>query len=234
MSLYAIGDLHLSLSEDVDKPMDAFGPLWDNHIARLEANWREMITDEDTVIIPGDISWGLKFSEAEPDLQWIDSLPGKKVIFKGNHDLWWAGINRLNTLYDSITFVQNKAYYAEGVYFCGTRGWTTPDSDEFKEEDEKIYKRELLRLQASLDDAVAQMEERPGKIMGVLHFPPVVKVLSFSGFQQLFADYGVEEVIYGHVHGEDGFRNTIKGNYHGVNYSLVSCDYLRCRPIQIG
>lgn len=234
MSLYAIGDLHLSMSSEVDKPMDAFGPLWDNHVERLEANWRELITDDDTVVIPGDISWGLKFTEAAPDLEWIDSLPGKKVIFKGNHDLWWAGINKLNTLYESITFVQNKAYYADGYYLCGSRGWTTPDSDEFKEEDEKIYKRELLRVQASLDDAVAQMETKPGKIIGVLHFPPVVKVMAFSGFQQLFADYGVEDVIYGHVHGEDGFRNTIKGNYHGVEYKLVSCDYLRCKPIKIG
>ena len=142
MSIYAIGDLHLSFAPEVEKPMDLFGKAWKDHAERLKRNWLEMIKPEDTVIIPGDISWGLRMSEAIPDLDWIDALPGKKLIFKGNHDLWWQSISKLNNMYDSIHFVQNTACEVEGYYICGSRGWIGPGHDDYKEADEKIYKRE--------------------------------------------------------------------------------------------
>ncbi len=232
MSIYAIADLHLSFAPGISKPMDIYGSRWYDHWQRLELNWRSEIKNEDTVIIPGDISWGLKFEEAKYDLDWVAELPGHKVLFKGNHDLWWSGITKLNKLYDSMTFVQNGHYYAEGMYICGTRGWITPDNDDFEESDMKIYRREAMRLENSLKSAEAVMQPDE-TILGVLHYPPVSKTSSFSSFQQIFEDHGVKHVIYGHVHGEEGFRNTIMGNHHGTDYQLVSLDYLNCRPLLI-
>lgn len=121
MSIYAIGDLHLSFDPSIDKPMDLYGGEWIQHWEKLEKNWKDTITEDDTVILAGDISWGLKLSEAMADLAWIDGLPGKKVIFKGNHDLWWGGLGKMNGLFDSITFVQNTAYEVEGC-FCVEAG----------------------------------------------------------------------------------------------------------------
>lgn len=227
MGIYAISDLHLSLAPGIHKPMDIFGSRWYNHVQRLRDNWCRSIGKEDTVIVAGDISWALKLSEARYDLDWVDSLPGHKVFFKGNHDHWWSGITKLNQMYDTITFVQNDFYVAEGFVICGTRGWLTPDNDDFTEKDEKVYKRELLRLENSLSSAPA------GEIIGVLHFPPVSKLISFSGFQQLFEDYGVKRVLYGHIHGEENFKHIISGNHHGIEYQLISLDYLNCKPLLV-
>ena len=180
------------------------------------------------MVVAGDISWGLKLQEAEYDLKWIDVLPGKKIIIKGNHDLWWSGIRKLNSMFDSITFLQNDACEAEGVWICGTRGWLTPADEGFTEADRKIYDRELLRLEASLKAAPPD-----GEKLGFLHFPPVGNPQKFSGFMQLFEDYGVRNVYYGHIHGEEGFKGAIRGEYHGIGYSLVSADYLNCSLLRI-
>lgn len=235
MSVFAIADLHLSLAPDVDKPMDVFGPRWYDYVARLEKNWRETVGDDDTVIIAGDISWALKLENARYDLDFVASLPGHKLIFKGNHDLWWSSITKLNNMYDSITFVQNDFYRAEDFVVCGTRGWLTPENEEYCEADEKVYKRELLRMESSLALGKKHMlsEDASAEMIAIMHFPPVSKVASFSGFQQLFEDYGIKQVFYGHVHGEDGFKTTIRGNYHGVEYNLISLDFLNCKPIRI-
>ena len=131
MALYGIADLHLSFT--ADKPMDIYGPAWENHTKRLEENWRGTISQEDTVIIAGDISWGLKLEEAMADLEWIHALPGFKVLFKGNHDPWWASISRLNSLFDDMYFVQNSFYPYGDTAICGTRGWLCPGSSEFTE-----------------------------------------------------------------------------------------------------
>ena len=149
MSIFAIGDLHLSFDETVDKPMDVFGAGWTDHEDRIKENWIDNVREHDTVIIAGDVSWGLKLQQAAADFQWIDSLPGKKLIFKGNHDLWWNGINKMNSMFDSITFVQNTAVYAEGWYICGSRGWVCPGDPGYTEEDEKIY-------QSIMDDTVQE------------------------------------------------------------------------------
>lgn len=233
MSIYAISDLHLSFCPEVDKPMDIYGARWHDHAERLRKNWCSIINEEDKVVIPGDISWGLKMHEAKYDLDWIDALPGHKIILKGNHDLWWNGINRMNKMYDSIFFLQNDFCYTEGVYICGTRGWLTPDNEDYGPDDERIYNRELIRMKASLDKARNDAKDADAQIIVAVHYPPVSKPSAFSGFQQLFEDYGVKRVIYGHIHGEDGFRNAVKGVHHGVDYSLVSLDYLNCMPLRI-
>lgn len=227
MSIYAIADLHLSFDERIDKPMDIFGSQWENHAERLKENWIKTVTDEDTVIIPGDISWALVKDEAYKDIEWIHNLPGKKVITKGNHDLWWTGITKLNKLYDDVYFLQNTIYETEGVAICGSRGWLCPGYDGFTEQDEKIYRRELLRLEASLEMAKkAGFEE----IIGVLHYPPTNDKFQKSGFTELFEKYGVKNVIYGHLHGKDSYKHGLQANYNGVNYSLVSLDYLDACP----
>ncbi|MDD4200268.1 MAG: metallophosphoesterase [Eubacteriales bacterium] len=228
MSIFAIADLHLSMAPGTEKPMDVFGNRWFNHVERIRENWCRMVDENDTVIVAGDISWGLKLEEARYDLDWVDKLPGKKVLLKGNHDLWWAGITRLNSMYNSIRFLQNDAIVAEGVWLCGSRGWITPDDDDFKDADEKIYNRELIRLKASLD-SVPSGE----KILGFLHYPPVSNPGHYSGFMQLFEDYNVGNVYYGHIHGEDAFKKAIQGEYNGTEYRIISADYLNCCPLRI-
>ena len=230
MSIYAIGDLHLSFDERVDKPMDVFGELWLNHHQRLKENWEKTVTDNDTVIIAGDISWALVKEEAYADFAWIHQLPGKKVIIKGNHDLWWTGITKLNKLYDDITFLQNDYYVADGYAICGSRGWICPGNDDFSSQDEKIYKRELLRVEASLKMAKAAGYE---KIIGVLHYPPTNEKFQMSGFTELFSRNGAEQVVYGHLHGKDVFKNGLSGNLNGVSYRLVSLDYVNAVPALI-
>lgn len=233
MRLYAIGDLHLSFGEGVEKPMDIFGPLWAGHAEKLRTNWEAIIQPEDTVIICGDISWGLKLEEAKADLDWVHELPGKKIFFKGNHDLWWQSIGKLNKLYDdgSMNFLQCNCYMLdEKTAVCGARGWVCPGSDGFSEHDRKIYQREVARLKMSLDDAKKQGAE---KIIGVLHFPPTNDKHQASGFTQLMSEYGVKTCVYGHLHGRDAFKNGIKSVYNGVQYRLVSLDYLDARPEEV-
>lgn len=233
MRLYAIGDLHLSFGEGVEKPMDIFGPLWAGHAEKLRTNWEAIIQPEDTVIICGDISWGLKLEEAKADLDWVHELPGKKIFFKGNHDLWWQSIGKLNKLYDdgSMNFLQCNCYMLdEKTAVCGARGWVCPGSDGFSEHDRKIYQREAARLKMSLDDAKKQGAE---KIIGVLHFPPTNDKHQASDFTQLMSEYGVKTCVYGHLHGRDAFKNGIKSVYNGVQYRLVSLDYLDARPEEV-
>ncbi len=228
MNIFTIGDLHLSFAPDSNKPMDVFGEKWKDHYRKLERNWRKLIEEEDIVVVPGDISWGLKLSEAKYDFEWIDRLPGKKIFLKGNHDLWWAGITKLNQMYESITFLQNDAYETELGWICGSRGWITPADEDFAESDEKVYRRELLRLRASLD-LVPEGEE----IIGFLHYPPALNPRCHSEFMDIFEAYEVRNVYYGHLHGEDAFKKAIQGRVQGVNYHLVSADYLNFCPLLV-
>ncbi|MDO5491576.1 MAG: metallophosphoesterase [Bacillota bacterium] len=234
MSVFAVGDLHLSFFPGADKSMAVFGPRWENHEERLKRFWEETVRPSDTVVICGDISWGLKLENARWDLDWIDALPGKKILLKGNHDLWWNGIGRLNRMYEGIRFLQHDCALAEDLCVCGSRGWLTPEHDDFTEADEKIYRREALRLEMSLRRGQKEIRERGGgKLVGVLHYPPASDRGAFTEFERLFLRYGVEDVYYGHIHGEDGFRSALQGEIHGVRYHLVSLDYLNCRLLKI-
>lgn len=238
MKLFAIGDLHLSFGEDVEKPMDIFGGQWVGHTEKLHKNWVEQIAEEDVVIICGDISWGLRMEEALADLDWIHKLPGKKVLFKGNHDLWWQSITKLNKLYDDGTmiFTQNQCHVVKDpvtgkkTAICGTRGWTCPGVEGFSEHDRKIYERELLRLKFSLEEGKKAEADR---IIGVLHYPPTNDKKQGSGFTELMSQYGVETCVYGHLHGKEAFRHGLQGIYNGVEYRLVSLDYVQGMPREI-
>jgi predicted phosphohydrolase len=228
--LYAIGDLHLSFQSD--KPMDVFGSAWANHYIRLEENWRDIITGDDVVFVPGDISWALKTEDAMPDLEWIQTLPGKKIFLKGNHDLWWNSVSRLRELWpDEMLFIQNDSIMigegASAAALTGSRGWLAPqDKNYIAKNDEKIYKRELLRMRLALESA--KKTDAP-RIIAAMHYQPTGGGTE-SEFTKLFEEFGVETVIYGHLHGRDSFKKGLQGTFGGVNYKLVSADYLEFKP----
>ncbi len=231
MKVFAIGDLHLSLDERIEKPMDIFGRQWLDHHLRVKENWLRLVSPEDVVIIPGDISWGLREDEALADLRWIDELPGKKVLTKGNHDLWWTTVTRLNKHFEDMTFLQNRCFMvSEKTAICGSRGWICPGTDGFSQHDEKIYNREILRLGMSLEEAKNMGAET---IIAALHYPPTNDKMQGSGFTDLMSQYGVKTCVYGHLHGKDGFKNGLQGIYNGVEYKLVSLDYLEGEPALI-
>ena len=228
MKIFAIGDPHLSFDERIEKPMDVFGEGWKDHSTRLKERWESIVSPEDIVMIIGDISWGLRLDEAMADLTWIHELPGKKIITKGNHDLWWVSTNKLNTLFDDVTFLQNHAYMVTPeIAVCGTRGWICPGTVGFDDHDNKIYERELLRLRMSLDDAKEQGAE---EIIACTHYPPMNDKFQTSGFTQLMTEYKVKQCLYGHLHGKEAFKNGFQGLLNGTRYRLVSLDDVKCEP----
>ncbi len=230
MKIFAIADLHLSFSENIDKPMGIFGSGWENHEERLREAWLSSVSENDLVLIPGDISWALKMEDALVDFEWIHELPGTKIISKGNHDLWWSRINYLNSLYDDIIFLQNECYDIEGenLVVVASRGWPYPGSIEYTEHDEKIYERELHRLTLGLESA---RSKAPGKkIIACLHYPPSDSFGRKTAFTEILENYNVWKCIYGHLHGQASFGSGIKGEHRGVEYILASLDYLGATP----
>ena len=227
MALYAISDLHLSLSGD--KPMDVFSEEWKNHDMRIRENWLKKVKEEDTVLLAGDLSWSMKLQGGKEELDFVAGLPGRKIIIKGNHDYWWGSITKLNSMYDNMDFIQNNFFSYEDYAICGTRGWVIPGSSLFKEEDEKIFRREVLRLKMSLDAAKKRGFQ---KFIVMIHYPPVNETFKDSEFTDIFEEYGVETVIYGHLHGKS-LQRVMTGERKGVEYILTSCDYIGFDPVLI-
>jgi predicted phosphohydrolase len=228
MALFSIADLHLSFTSE--KPMDIYGGWWVKHTDTIKENWLNHVKETDTVLIPGDISWALKLEDSIEDLKWIDGLPGKKIVIKGNHDLWWSSVTKISKLTLNINFLQNNFFTYEDYAICGTRGWICPGDKEFNQHEEKIYKREINRLLLSLN---AAKNEGFSKFIVMLHFPPTNDNQESSGFTELLEEFGVEIVVYGHLHNKDGFENGIKGEVNGIKYYLTSCDYIECKPLKL-
>jgi len=228
-SLFAIADTHLSFTSD--KPMGVFGDAWKDHADKLADIWKEDVSDEDIVIVAGDISWAMKTEDATADLDFLHSLPGKKLLIRGNHDLWWQGIKKLNSLYEDMIFLQNDYFvFNENVAVCGSRGWGLPGLEDYGKDDEKILMRELIRLKLSLDKAMgAGFKE----IVCALHFPPALTPANSSPFTELISQYPVSRVVYGHLHGQQAYKKGIMGEYQGIKYSLVSGDYLDFKPLRL-
>ena len=222
MAIYSISDLHLGLS--VDKPMDIFGPRWENYLEILEKNWQSMIALEDIVLLPGDTSWGMYLHEAEADFAFLNRLNGKKIISKGNHDYWWETLNKLNAFteknhFSTIHFLHNNVYCHDQIAICAAKGY--PDNGK-SAEDKKLYMREVSRLQLSLDRA----KKTEAKVIYVmLHYPPAPE----SDFVKLLEDYKVSVCLYGHLHGKH-HETAFEGMRGGVEYNLVSADYLQFKP----
>lgn len=218
--IYAIGDLHFDSSQQ--KPMDIFGDNWIGHKDKIIKDWENKVKENDLVLVPGDISWALKLKDAIPDLELINSLPGKKIFIKGNHDYWWEGISRLKALeLHSIEFLRNTSYIYNRVAIAGTRGWVSRDSEGFDQSDEKIFKRELLRLEASL----ASIKTRVDKKIAMLHYPPFSNKLQANEFVEVLKAYNVDICIYGHLHAE-GHKYSVEGDACGIDFHLVASDYL--------
>ena len=223
MRLFAIGDLHLPGGQE--KPMDVFGDHWEGHFERIAEDWRARVTDKDMVLIPGDISWAMQLSDAVPDLEAIGNLPGRKVLIKGNHDYWWGGIGQVRrALPESMMALQHDVADLGDVVVTGTRGWAFPTEETpLSAEDERIYARELIRLELALNAAQKAADGRP--ILLMLHYPPLYQMERNTAFTRLIEQYPVHTVVYGHLHGA-GLRAGFTGVWNGVRYMLASCDAL--------
>lgn len=217
MSIYAISDLHLCLSNP-DKTMEAFGPEWNNYIEKIKTNWTKTVMPTDTVIIAGDISWGLSLDECIDDFKFLDSLPGQKIILKGNHDYYFTTVKKTMDFFkandiNSIKILYNNSFYVEGYNICGTRFWGTVEKDDSNPE--KIFNRELIRLKMSLDS----IEKVDAPIIVATHFPPFK-----NGVKKILEQYNVKKCVYGHLHGAG--HNLIRtGLIDGIEYIMVGCDY---------
>ena len=227
MRLFAIGDLHLSGGDD--KPMDVFGPQWDRHFLRIQENWRRAVREEDTVLIPGDISWAMQLRDARADLEEIASLPGRKILCKGNHDYWWNSVSQVRAaLPEGMTALQHSAADLGDAVVCGTRGWMIPTKDmPLSEQDEKICRREAERLRLALEDAAGRAGGRPLIVM--THYPPLLSGETDTVFTELMEAFRVHTAVYGHLHGT-GIQCGFTGEHHGVRYHLVSCDSIGFSP----
>ena len=228
MSIFAIADVHLSLG--VKKPMDIFHG-WQDYEKRLEENWRLLVRDEDTVVLPGDISWGMTMQQSLPDLQFLDRLPGQKIILKGNHDYWWPTRAKMDAFFEqngiaTVRALFHDALLVEGKALCGTRSWFY----EQDEPDEKVFLRELGRLRMSLEEAKKLQAE---EIIAFLHYPPLYQNFRCEEIISLLKEYGVARCFYGHIHGPS-IQYAFQGESDGIAFKLVSADSLRFVPYKIG
>ena len=229
MALYTIADLHLACA--VDKPMDIFGGKWQNYMEKIQKHWTALVQPEDTVVIGGDLSWGINFEQSKADFAYLDRLPGKKIVLKGNHDLWWNTAKKMNAFvqengFENIQFLHNNCFFYEDIAICGTRGWFF-EEDFQQSHDEKIFRRELMRLETSL---------KLGKVGGVqeiycfLHYPPIYANFRCGEIIDLMKRYGVTRCIYGHLH-SDSLRWAVTGRHEDIDFVLASGDYLDFTPL---
>ena len=246
MKIFAISDLHLSSA--VEKPMDIFGAGWENHFEKICEDWRAKVAQDDLVLLGGDMSWGMSMPQAAPDYALVSALPGIKLVGKGNHDYYWTSLEKMRQSFQGFMFLQNNAYrvlkdgtsysYAsaarkkdrrlpEGeqsenaVVICGSRGWNIPNKDS-SEQDVKIYERELDRLKLSLDSA-SQLRNEGDVLIALLHYPPFDADLAPTEVTKLLGSYGVQYVVYGHLHGKN-VRTVPRLTRGNTEYILTSCD----------
>jgi len=230
VAIYALADLHLSFS--ADKPMDVFGAKWENYTEKIKNNWQSIVSDDDLVIIPGDVSWATYLSDAYEDFKFINNLPGKKVIIKGNHDYWWTTLKKMEDFltenhFDTIKILNNTAIAFEGAAICGTRGWSVQENND--EDDERIIAREKQRLILTLEEAVKLKKEE--LIVGI-HYPPFDRHGEENGFLEIMRNYDVDICVYGHLHSY-AHKNAVEGDVDGINLRLVAGDFVDFCPVKI-
>ena len=230
MKIFAISDLHISTN--TNKPMDVFGGNWVGYLDKIRADWESKVCDNDLVLIGGDISWAMSIEDAEKDISTFANLKGKKIIIKGNHDYWWSGIGKVrDMLPQGFSALQNDSVKIDNVIICGSRCWSVPGSPDFKEQDMKIYLRETERLKLSLKSAVKDRKEGD-KLVALVHFPPFNVKRENSAFTDLFEEFGVDVVIYGHLHGKS-VRSDKLVVKNGIKYYLTSCDQVENKLTEI-
>ena len=231
MAIWAISDLHLSLNSD--KPMDVFGDHWIGHHERMAKSWDELVDKDDLVLVPGDNSWALKLDEASKDLAWIHQRPGTKMLLKGNHDYWWTGIGKVRqAMPHTLRALQNDTLEWNDYRIAGARLWNQPGHRNFTSDDERIYKREIERLQLSLNMAQKQCAKDNKTLIVMVHYPPF-RDGKPSIFTEMIEASGTDLCIYGHLHGRNSHHRAFEGEHHGVNYHLVACDYLNFKPVKL-
>jgi len=228
MALFVMGDLHLSLSSD--KSMDIFGG-WENYVERIKENWNREVSPEDTVVVPGDISWAMSLKEAVADFRYIHELPGRKIILKGNHDYWWTTAAKMNNFlaensFDSIFILHNNHYAYESFGICGTRGWINDDSEPA---DAKVLAREAQRLETS----IASAESTGLEPLVFLHYPPLYGNEYNPDLLEVMYRHNIKRCWYGHIHGRKGHQNAVNGERDGIVFQLVSADYVQFCPVKI-
>ncbi len=232
MAIFAIGDLHLSFQEN--KPMSVFGDNWEGYEEKVKTSWKKQVTENDTVILPGDFSWSMYLENCIADFDYLQDLPGKKILLKGNHDYWWSTINKMKNFvkennFESIEFLHNNSYFSDGHIIVGTRGWTQSNDPQ----DEKIVAREVIRLELSIKDGIAKYgDDKP--ILVCLHYPPLTGINNNlkSPFIEMMKKYGIKKCIYGHLH-SSAIQEAIQGEVEGIELKLVSADALNFEVIKI-
>ena len=234
MAIYTIADLHLSFN--TNKPMDIFGQNWHNYEEKIKQDWLSKVKQDDLVILPGDFSWAMYLDETKKDFEFINNLPGKKILLKGNHDYWWTTVTSMrkyikNNNFENIDFLYNNSYQYETYILAGTRGWSqTEDKD-----DKKIIKREALRLELSITEGIKQYGEEK-EILVFMHYPPIMKTNVMQNeqneFIKIMKKYNVRKCYYGHLHGTS-IKDAVEGEYFGIDFKLVSCDSLDFKLLKL-
>jgi len=245
MQIWALADLHLAHSVP-SKNMAVFGPIWEGYMAKMAASWKEMIKSEDLVLLPGDITWAMRLEEAKIDLEWIDALPGTKVMIRGNHDYWWSSAKKMSAIFPpSVHFIHNTAFHWKDVAVGGTRLWDTPEynfngyvhfqenpkarpAEERTDQDAAIFERELERLKLSLK----QMNPSAKLKIAMTHYPPISADLQLSRTSTLLEEFGVQICVFGHLHNLKKDKPMF-GQVRGVKYLLTAADYLDFRPLRV-
>ena len=235
MSIWTIADLHLSFC--VDKPMNIFGENWDNYEDKVKQDWLSKVKEEDTVILSGDFSWGTYLEETTADFKFINDLPGTKILLKGNHDYWWQTIKSMDKFleensFENIYFLHNNSYFVDNKIIVGTRGWNF----DFNDSDfERIYERELIRLELSIKDGIQKYGEDK-EIICFVHYPPITKNMIENGIKSKYLEilnkYNISRLYYGHLHGAS-LKEAVEGNIDGVDLKLVSSDYLKFELLRV-
>lgn len=226
MKVYAISDLHLSINNP--KPMDIFGAVWDNYLDDIERSL-SCVTPDDLVLLAGDLSWAMTLDAAKPDLEYIGKYPGRKVITRGNHDYWWKGITAVRDALPSDVFaIQNDCLRFDNVLLCGSRGWS---ADDRTEDGKRLYARELLRIEMSLQ-AMQKIRTDGDRVIFMLHYPPFTTRFDSTPVSELFDKYGVNAVVYGHLHGKNCYSKKMFVK-NDVKYYLTSCDQIGNKAVEI-
>ena len=229
MAIYIIGDLHLSFGES--KPMDIFGENWTNHEEKIKQDWLSKVKEEDTVVHLGDFSWAMHLKDTVKDFKFLDSLPGKKILLKGNHEYWWTTVTNMNNFLEehnlkNIYFLQNNSFEIEDKVICGTRGWTLLNEDT--ENSKKMLAREAQRLELSIQDGVGKNKE----IIVFMHYPPIVKQNIDTEFMKILKKYDIKKCYYAHLHSKS-IEDAVEGIVQGIEFKLVSADALDFKLLKI-
>ena len=230
MSIYAISDLHLSFGEN--KPMNIFGENWTNHEEKIKKDWQEKVKEDDTVLMPGDFSWAMYLKDTYKDFEYLNALPGKKLLLKGNHDYWWMTVTSMRNYlkenkFENIDFIYNNSYLVENKIITGTRGWNLMDT----ENSSKMIKRENIRLKLAIEQGINQYGTDK-EITVFMHYPPITKNNQTSDFLNTLKQYNIKQCYYGHLHGKS-HQDAIEGVVDGIKFTLVSADYLNFDLIKI-